>query len=179
MRDQGPSRRFEGDSMALLDLRKLRSPQVSSLIRQKMNSRARLASSDDRVVKILEWYALSAGTGHIIEGDAAHNWRFVEHELASAPPDADLPSLEYPFALQPIVDPMRREITSFEFLIRSQSGGSPEQLFTGLAPAQRYLADLESKASAFQLARRLSLDGVKLSVNLFPMSLIGAVSAVD
>lgn len=179
MRDQGPSRRFEGDTMAMLDLRKLKSRQVSSLILEKMNKQARLASSDDRVIKILEWYALASGTSHIIEGDAAANWRFVDSGESSAYDHPEVAALEYPFALQPIVDPIRREITSFEFLIRSKSGGSPEQLFSSLEPAQRYLVDLESKASAFRLARQLNLEDVKLSVNLLPMSLIGDASAVD
>jgi EAL domain-containing protein (putative c-di-GMP-specific phosphodiesterase class I) len=39
--------------------------------------------------------------------------------------------------------------------------------------------DLESKASAFELARRLGLTDVKLSVNLLPMSLIEDPAAVD
>ncbi|OZI77039.1 diguanylate phosphodiesterase [Bordetella genomosp. 12] len=178
MRDQGPARRFGGDPMAVLDLRVLHSRQVSVLIREKMDTQARLAVSDDRVVKILEWYALASGSGHIIEGEAAEHWRFLPSDAPAASDEA-LDTLAYPFALQPIVDPLRREVTSFEFLIRSRSGGSPEEMFAALTPVQRYLVDLDSKACAFELARRLHLDQVKLSVNLFPMSLIGASSPVD
>lgn len=179
MQDQGPARRFGGDAMALLDLRELDPQQVSSRILAKMNKTARLASSDDRVVKILGWYALASGTDHIVEGDDAANWRLVASGAPLAQEDSAAPARTYPFALQPIVDTVRREITSFEFLIRGKTGGSPEQLFASLEPAQRYLVDLESKASAFELARRLGLVDVKLSVNLLPMSLMEDPSAVD
>lgn len=179
MRDQGPSRRFVGDTMAIVDLRRLESRRVSSFILEKMSKQARLASSDDRVIKILEWYALASGTGHIVEGDDAVNWQFVSNGSAATDVSLDALALAYPFALQPIVDPMRREITSFEFLIRSKTGGSPEELFSSLAPDQRYVVDLESKASAFQLARHLCLGEAKVSVNLLPMSLIGDPRAVD
>lgn len=179
MRDKEPTRRFGGDSMFLLDLRDLDTSRVSSLILEKMTKKARSASSDDRVVKLLAWYTLASGTDHIVEGDDAANWRFVASGESSAYEAITEPALAYPFALQPIVDPMRREITSFEFLIRSHSGGSPEDMFARLEDAQRYVVDLESKASAFQLARRLQLEDVKLSVNLLPMSLIEDQSAVD
>ncbi|AVJ30188.1 diguanylate phosphodiesterase [Achromobacter spanius] len=179
MRDQGPHRRFGGDSMAILDLRNLDSQRVSSLILQKMRKKARLASSDDRVVKILGWYALASGTDHIVEGEDADNWRFVASGPSLAHEDPDAPARSYPFALQPIVDPLRRKITSFEFLIRSKTGGSPEQMFSSLDPVERYILDLESKSSAFELARRLNLADVKLSVNLLPMSLIEDPAAVE
>lgn len=179
MRDQGPARRFGGDAMALLDLRELDSQQVSSRILAKMNKMARLASSDDRVVKILEWYACASGTDHIVEGADAANWRVVASAAPLGCESPAAPAGPYPFALQPIVDPARREITSFEFLIRSKSGGSPEQMFASLDPMQRYQVDLESKASAFALARWLGLVDVKLSVNLLPMALIEDPSAVD
>jgi len=179
MRDHGPARRFGGDAMALLDLRALDPQQVSARILAKMKKPARWAGSDDRVVKILGWYADAHGTDHIVEGEDAVNWRFETSNAPLAHEDPAAPARPYPFALQPIVDPLRREITSFEFLIRGQSGGSPEQLFASLDPADRYRVDLESKASAFALAQRLGLTDVKLSVNLLPMSLIEDSSAVD
>ncbi|MGE8657954.1 MAG: diguanylate phosphodiesterase [Achromobacter sp.] len=178
LRDHGPFRRFEGDEMAMVDLRDLAVTQVASLILEKMKKQARLAVSDDRVIKILTWYALARDTSHIVEGEDAANWRFVADEGASSEPCLQ-PGQTYQFALQPIVEPARRAITSFEFLIRSQSGGSPEQLFASVPPAQRYRIDLESKAFAFRLASRLCLDDIKLSVNLLPMSLVADPSAVD
>jgi len=179
MQDHGPTRRFGGDAMALLDLRALDPQQVSARILAKMKKPTRWPGGDDRVVKILGWYADAHGTDHIVEGDDAANWRFAASGVPSAHEDPAAPARPYPFALQPIVDPLRREITSLEFLIRGQSGGSPEQLFASLDPADRYRVDLESKASAFELARRLGLTDVKLSVNLLPMSLIEDPAAVD
>ncbi|WP_191575873.1 diguanylate phosphodiesterase [Achromobacter insolitus] len=179
MQDHGPTRRFGGDAMALIDLRALDSQQVSARILAKMKKPARWPGGDDRVVKILGWYADAHGTDHIVEGDDAANWRFAASGVRLAHEDPAAPARAYSFALQPIVDPRRREITSFEFLIRGQSGGSPEQLFASLDPADRYRVDLESKASAFELARRLGLTDVKLSVNLLPMSLIEDPAAVD
>ncbi len=179
MQDQGPARRFGGDAMALLDLRELDPQAVSSRILAKMTVSARLARGDDRVVKILGWYAAARGTDHIVEGEDAARWRFAASGAAAIHEDPAAPARAYPFALQPIVDPMRREVTSFEFLIRGRSGESPEQMFASLDPAQRYRVDLESKAAAFELARRLGLDNVKLSVNLLPMSLIEDPSAVS
>ncbi len=179
MQDHGPNRRFGGDAMALLDLRALDPQQVSARILAKMKKPTRWPGGDDRVVKILGWYADAHGTDHIVEGDDAANWRFAASGVRLAQEDPAAPARPYPFALQPIVDPLRREITSLEFLIRGQSGGSPEQLFASLDPADRYRVDLESKASAFELARRLGLTDVKLSVNLLPMSLIEDPAAVD
>lgn len=66
-------------------------------------------------------------------------------EGEAAPGQGLLAEQAYQFALQPIVEPMRRTVTSFEFLIRSGTGGSPEQLFSTVPPIQRYRMDLESK----------------------------------
>lgn len=179
LRDQGPFRRFEGDQLAMLDLRVLSSAKVSSLIHDKLEERTSQACSDDRVYKILMWYALARGTDHIVEGEDAQCWRWVAAPPRDAPPESGDRGLAYRFALQPIVDPLRREVTSYEFLIRGAEGGSPEQLFASIQPEQRYRLDLESKAEAFRLARRLGLKDVKLSVNLLPMSLTGIPGAVE
>lgn len=178
LRDQGPFRRFEGDQMAMIDLRDMQAPLVASLILDKMKRQARLAVSDDRVVKVLTWYALGRDTSLIVEGDDAADWRFAADGGDLAEPGLQA-GQAYQFALQPIVEPMRRAISSFEFLIRSPSGGSPEELFSSATPDQRYRIDLESKASAFCLASRLHLEDIKLSVNLLPMSLVADPCAVD
>lgn len=177
LRDQGPFRRFEGDQMAMIDLREFEAARVPSLILDKMKKQARLAASDDRVARILTWYALTRETRLIADGDDGAGWRF---EADAALPEPGLGAEQaYQFALQPIVEPMRRVISSFEFLIRGPSGGSPQELFSSVPPDQRYRIDLESKASAFRLASRLHLDDIKLSVNLLPMSLVADPSAVD
>ncbi|SAI69589.1 signaling protein [Bordetella ansorpii] len=178
LHDHAPIRRFEGDQMAMLDLRNQGPEGVLSAILGKMPKGSHLAGSDDRVLKILQEYAKARWTDHIVEGDDAANWRLTD--TGPAPAQRLIPGQAFQFALQPIVDPLRREITSFEFLVRSPSGGSPQQLFASLPAEQRYQADLQSKISAFRLANRLGIkDNVKLSVNLFPMSLISIPHAVD
>lgn len=179
LRDDAPDRRFDGDAMALIDLRDA-SEEPRKAILAKMKVRAHLASSDDRVIKILLMYVNARGIAHIVEGDPASEWTFApvaypSHRDGEEPAHGN----HYQFALQPIVDPMRRNITSFEFLIRGPSGGSPEQLFSSLPTELLYQTDLESKARAFQLAHRLGQQHIKISVNLFPMSLIAIPNAVD
>ncbi|MDP1183515.1 diguanylate phosphodiesterase, partial [Klebsiella pneumoniae] len=70
------------------------------------------------------------------------------------------------FALQAIVEPAKRRVSSFEALIRSPTGGSPVEMFAAIAAEDRYRFDLESKAFAFSLAARLPLGKQQLAVNL-------------
>lgn len=176
--DHAPARRFEGDEMAMLDFRNHGPEGVMSAILEKMSTGTHLAGSDDRVLKILQEYAKARWTDHIVEGEDASEWRLADAAPASA--ECLMTGQAYQFALQPIVEPLRRTISSFEFLIRSHTGGSPQQLFASLPPEQRYLADLQSKGSAFLLAHRLKIDDrIKVSVNLSPMSLVSIPRAVD
>lgn len=179
MRDQGAVRRFEGEAMGLIDMRELDRGQVSSRLLAKMKIKGPLSGSDDRVINILTWYALARGTSHIVDGDDASNWRFVRE---APPADQAVPVAQgqrYQFALQPIVNPMHREVSSFEFLIRGPGGGSPDELFSSVPPGQLHRIDLESKALAFLLAGRLPLKDTKIAVNLLPMSLMAEPLAVE
>ncbi|WP_144630792.1 diguanylate phosphodiesterase [Bordetella genomosp. 13] len=180
LRDHAPIRRFAGDQMSMLDLRDRGPESVLSAILEKMTAVTNLASSDDRVLKILQEYATARWTDHIVEGEDARKWRIAGSAAQPANAQHVVPGQAYQFALQPIVEPLCHNITSFEFLIRSHDGGSPQQFFANVPDAQRYLADLQSKACAFQLARRLGIKkDIKLSVNLFPMSLIAIPDAVE
>lgn len=179
LNDHAPYRRFEGDQMALADLRILSRQEVFLLIHEKMEERASLACSDDRVFRILMWYALARGTDHSVEGEESAHWQFVADGSTAGEPLVSEPGQDCQFALQPIVDPMRREVTSLEFLIRDRDGGSPETLFASVDPEKRHLMDLESKALAFRMAGRLGMDHVKFSVNLLPKSLTEIPGAVD
>ncbi|RIQ36529.1 diguanylate phosphodiesterase [Bordetella avium] len=186
LRDYAPARRFKGDPMALIDLRGSESINPRLAILAKMVGMTQFSNSDDRVIKILLLYVQSSSVGHIIEGDSSSNW--------SAPPfmdakeggdDTDRSDIAqnddppYQFALQPIVNPMRRDISSFEFLIRGRNGGSPEQFFSSYPAEHRYRLDIESKALAFRLAHQIGQQHIKVAVNLFPMSLMTVPDAVD
>lgn len=179
LRDYAPLRRFDGDEMLMVDLRGHGAEEASAAILNQLKEQVDPTLSDDRVLKILLLHAGPGGAALMAESDLASEWRCVAQPAPAGTGEHLLPGQPYQFALQPIVDALRREVTSFECLLRSSTGGSPEQLFDSLTPEQRYVADLESKAFAFQLASRLKIEDAKVSVNLFPMSLIGVPNAVD
>ncbi|MCF7769195.1 MAG: diguanylate phosphodiesterase [Achromobacter sp.] len=179
MRDHAAARRFEGDSMALIDLRELDPGQVSSRLLAQMKTKGPLSGSDDRVINILTWYALARGTRHVVDGEDASNWRFVRGGPPADQAASGVQGQRYQFALQPIVKPMHREVSSFEFLIRGPHGGPPEELFSSIAPGELHRIDLESKALAFRLAGRLPLKDTKIAVNLLPRSLMAEPQAVE
>lgn len=176
LRDYAPTRRFEGDEMAVLDLRDSRPDEVLSAVLGKMT---KSPSRDDRVVNILHVYAKARWTDHIVEGDDARDWQFTTAGTQASSPGPLLPGQPCQFALQPIVEPLRRKVTSYELLIRSDTGGSPDDYFASVPHEERYVADLQSKAVAFDTAKQLGIQSTKLSVNLFPMSLITVPDAVD
>ncbi|EPY4990658.1 diguanylate phosphodiesterase [Klebsiella pneumoniae] len=82
------------------------------------------------------------------------------------------------FALQAIVEPAKKRVSSFEALIRSPTGGSPVEMFAAIAAEDRYRFDLESKAYAFALAGQLPLGKHQLAINLLPGSLYHHPDAV-
>lgn len=75
------------------------------------------------------------------------------------------------FAFQPIVEPMSGKVSSFEALIRSPAGKSPEELFASIPAESLYTFDLETKAIALQQAGLMLRSDEKISINLFPGSL--------
>lgn len=176
LRDNAPTRRFDGDEMAMLDLRDSRPDDVLSAVLDKMT---KSPSRDDRVVNILHVYAKARWTDHIVEGDDAREWQFTTAGQPASGPGRLLPGQPCQFALQPIVEPLRRKVTSYELLIRSDTGGSPDEYFASVPHEARYMADLQSKGVAFDAAKQLGIQSTKISVNLFPMSLITVPDAVD
>ncbi|MCL7675642.1 EAL domain-containing protein, partial [Klebsiella pneumoniae] len=89
-----------------------------------------------------------------------------------------LPGQPCQFALQAIVEPAKKRVSSFEALIRSPTGGSPVEMFAAIAAEDRYRFDLESKAYAFALAGQLPLGKHQLAINLLPGSLYHHPDAV-
>lgn len=128
----------------------------------------------------------------IIEAFVCGRWRDARPALAWSP-NAEvlqagdprrvdalvLPEPEFArFALQPIVHPRSKCITSFEALLRGPAGESPQSVLGAVGAAQLHAFDLHSKADAIALASALDLDCV-LSVNLLPMSLVANSGAVE
>lgn len=178
LRDHAPAPRFGTGPMALLDRRELEGGALLPALLERMTAKT-VASKDDRVVNILQVYAGERWADHIIEGDDAQEWRMAQDPVRENRAEGGFAGHPCQFALQPIVEPRRRKISSFEFLIRSPSGGSPESYFETVPAEQLYLADLQSKAFAFDLVNRLGLQDCKLSINLLPMSLTDVPLAVE
>jgi len=83
------------------------------------------------------------------------------------------------FAYQPIVDPFSRRITAYEALIRTPTGGSPQEYFAAFGGDAIYQADIQAKSLAFSLAKKLGIGDQTLTINLLPMSLVTVPDAVD
>jgi len=177
LRDHAPSRRFASAGMELLDLRLYPAGGgLDALLARVTGSQA----YEDRVLKILRPYAEGGWKDHFVEGDDAAQWVFPQVDAAPAAPARRLRSGQpCQFALQPIVDPLSRTISSYEALLRSASGGPPDAYFSSLPKEDLYEADLRSKVHAFELVNELGIRDCKLSINLFPSSLVEIPNAVD
>ncbi|OWT68921.1 MULTISPECIES: diguanylate phosphodiesterase [unclassified Achromobacter] len=177
LRDHAPSRRFASTGMELLDLRLYPAGGgLDALLAKVTGSQA----YEDRVLKILRPYAEGGWKDHFVEGADAAQWVFPQIDAAPAAPARRLRSGQpCQFALQPIVDPLSRTISSYEALLRSASGGPPDAYFSALPKEDLYEADLRSKVHAFELVNELGIRDCKLSINLFPSSLVEIPNAVD
>lgn len=179
LRDHAPSRRFGGRGMELIDLRDYTAATVMDALLARVTARSSL-TYDDRVLKIIKACAEGDWKDHFVEGSDAAEWTFAPGgDMFGAAGGVPVAGQPCQFALQPIVDPLRREVSSLEALIRSSSGGSPEAYFSSIPRDQLYQADLDAKAYAFALVNRIGIGDCKVSVNLLPMSLVAVPGAVD
>lgn len=174
LRDWAPSPRFSSWGMQLLDAT---SNGPDAMLSRWLATHSRKAP-DHRAFRVVDAFLSRAWRRDVIDGDPAA-WQLVVDAgemLGPSPGPADAPCR---FALQPIVSTRQRRVTSYEALLRSRSGGSPQDCFAGIAFDQWHRFDLESKAHALALAARLVLGDRKLALNLSPMSLVGDSHAVD
>lgn len=178
LQDYGPRRRFGQWGMRLLDLR----DHPQGLVDKSLPGgllRGINVLTNDRAFKIVQAFAAEHGKDPLSESSDPDHWHFVtrpspfaEVEISTQPP-------EYcQFALQPIVNTKNGDVSSLEALIRSPTGGPPQDCFEGLSPEQRYEFDLASKAQAFKLASQINIGTCKLSINLLPMSLVRIPGAI-
>jgi FOG: EAL domain len=178
MRDYGPRRRFENVGMLLFDLQ-VSSPKtvLQSVLRySKLES---YLASDDRVFKFIQSFITRANYAHRHHDERAEAWTLTSEKHPFGEPAGLIDGQTCQFALQPIVEPYEGKISSLEMLIRGNDGGSPEQFFANLDPAKIYEVDLQTKAYAFALAKRLGIGSHKIAVNLLPMSLVNVPGAVE
>ncbi|MCW2478005.1 diguanylate phosphodiesterase [Candidatus Symbiopectobacterium sp. NZEC135] len=179
MRDYAAKRRFINMGMALFDLRHDKPGAVLRAVIKTGALRYNLVS-DDRVYKFIRTFVEGRWKKQLAYSTEPESWGF----LAEAPPFATPPEQSFlgqpcQFALQPIVEPLRGQISSFEALIRGPNGESPLDYFASIPPDKLHETDLSSKAWALALAKNINIGSHKISINLLPMSLVKVPNAVD
>lgn len=179
LRDYSPGRRFGRQGMDLLDMRGQTADALFDALLARMTARGSV-TYEDRVVRILRACTGGSWKDHFIESFDPREWTVkVTQPTGSTASTSLTPGQPCQFALQPIVEPLTRKISSFEALIRGPAAEPPDVYFASLPAGSLYEADLYSKRHAFELARRLDVGKCKLSINLLPMSLVEIPNAVD
>ena len=171
MHDYAPSRRFGNRGMELFDLRRFDKQEVLQNVLDQGTSRFQL-TYHDRALQFFRTFVENWETDNYYEIPAEDTWEFVaEEELKQAITVApDLPT-GCTFAFQPAIDPFSKEIISYEALIRTTEGSSPDTYFASVAEEGVYKADLQSKSVALRMAKELQIGKQTLSVNLKPQTL--------
>lgn len=179
MRDYSAYRRFHDMGMNLIDLRRRKKKDELEKIRYLSLFRGD-NSYDDRMFRLIRTF-IEHGGRYIPKPEFSYSlWTNNSHPLFS---DKQWPKsfANHPcqFALQPIIHALSGKISSYEALIRSASGGSPEEMFKSIPPEKLYAFDLESKAYAFALGGQMLKKNDKIAVNLLPRALCAIPDAVD
>lgn len=179
LRDFAPQRRFMGSGMVLFDLR-IHKPGAVLRAVLRFGTLKYQQARNDRVYKFIRTFIASPQHTDRVRNSSPDHWRFA---IKSAPFTRDVApfSQQQPcqFAFQPIIDPLRGNISSLEALIRGPNGGSPHDYFSTIPPDKLHAADLASKGWALAMARRLGIGNHKVAINLLPMSLVKIPGAVD
>lgn len=179
LRDYAPFRRFGNVGMELFDLREHDKATVLQAVLDKGTSKYQL-TYEDRALQFLRTFVESREKENYFEIPPASAWEFIVDDQPAIEREIPLSITEnYSFAFQPIIDPLSQRIVSLEALMRNATGGSPREFFAQHSQEAFYRLDLESKKLAFALANRLDVQGLTLSINLLPMSLVMVPNAVD
>ncbi|EJL84668.1 diguanylate phosphodiesterase [Pantoea sp. GM01] len=179
MHDFAPERRFGKVGMELFDLREHDKDTVLQAVLDKGTSRYQLTYKD-RALQFLRTFVVARDKENYFEIPPANTWEFIPDEAwLNELDDLDQSVQDCRFAFQPIIDPFARRVTSFEALIRTPTGGSPDEYFSTFGGEAVYDADIRSKKLAFNVASKLGIGEHRLSINLLPMSLVTVPNAVD
>ncbi|HCT5174834.1 TPA: diguanylate phosphodiesterase [Enterobacter hormaechei subsp. steigerwaltii] len=177
--DHGPSRRFGNVGMELFDLRQYDTDEVLQQVLDKGTTRYQL-TYNDRALQFFRTFVEATEKANYFELPPADAWEFVtENTPLSSQPTVVAKGADCSFAFQPIVDPFMQQVVSWEALIRTPSGESPESYFANLSRGALYESDLKSKQVALSMASALGLQTQTLSINLLPMTLVNVPGAVD
>ncbi|QLK63589.1 EAL domain-containing protein (plasmid) [Enterobacteriaceae bacterium Kacie_13] len=179
MRDYAPSRRFGNVGMELFDLRKHHEDVVLQAVLDKGTSKYRL-TYDDRALQFLCTFVQAREKENYLEILPTGSWSFITDETLKPEVEFIFPEMQdYSFAFQPIVDPLSKEIVSYEATLRGPDGGSPMGYFSQLSRTTIYEADLKSKKLAFALASKMGISNKTLCIKLLPMTLVMVPDAVE
>ncbi|MGK3141190.1 diguanylate phosphodiesterase [Pantoea sp. C2G6] len=179
LRDYAPARRFGHVGMELFDLRQHDPETVLEAVLAKCTSKYQMTYAD-RALQFLRTFVEAREKENYFEIPAASSWTFVRDEAEQREGETRLMAADQvSFAFQPIVDPLACEIVSLEALLRGPQGELPLDYFDRLPREQLYLTDLQSKRIAFAQARQLGIEGMTLSINLLPMTLVEVPGAVQ
>lgn len=179
LRDYAPARRFGKTGMELFDLREYDRAEVLQSVLNKGTSKYQL-TYNDRALRFFRTFLESTEKENYFEIPPGDIVAFIPAENAASTTLVKLPeNADCSFAFQPIIDPLAREIVSYEALLRTSEGDLAPVYFDGLAGDEVYEGDLNSKKIAFAMARTLNLGKQTLSVNLLPMTLVKINGAVD
>jgi len=179
LRDYAPRRRFGNRGMMLFDLRVIQPATALRAILRFGTLNYQLASND-RVYKFIRNFIASQNNNDRVRNTAPEHWTFSLKTPPFASINAPIQDNQpCQFAFQPIIEPLRGNISSLEALIRGPNGGSPQEYFATIAPDKLHEADLASKGWALAMASRMGIGNHKVAVNLLPMSLVKIPGAVD
>ncbi|MEZ6876702.1 diguanylate phosphodiesterase [Enterobacter sp. KBR-315C3_2022] len=177
--DHGPLRRFGNAGMELFDLRQYDRDEVLQRVLDKGTTKYQM-TYNDRALKFFRTFVEATEKANYFELPSADSWEFLpEASPLSAQPEVVAPGADCSFAFQPIVDPFMQEVVSWEALLRTPDGGSPEAYFGALPREEVYERDLNSKQVALSMASALGLGNQTISLNLLPMTLVNVPNAVD
>lgn len=179
MRDYTAARRFPDTGMRLFDLRSQDICTVTDEVFGPTGGAREGLPRDDRVFRFMADF-ITEGCRYLLPPEFRSTCWKMEGREHSFPGPAPVFRQETPcrFALQPIVDPLAGEVVSYEALIRSPSGGSPDALFASLPAERHYHFDLISKVWALARAYGPEMETRTLAVNLLPGSLYTVTGAV-
>lgn len=179
MRDYAPSRRFGNVGMEIFDLRHHHEDVVLQAVLDKGTSKYRL-TYEDRALQFLCTFVQAREKENYLEILPASTWSFIADEPLKTEAGLLFPEMQdYSFTFQPIVDPLSREIISWEANLCGPGGRSPMEYFSTLSRTTIYEADLKSKKLAFALAQKMGISDNTLSIKLLPMTLSRLPDAVD
>jgi hypothetical protein len=122
MRDYSAYRRFRGTGMRMLDLRLYDNDGALEEI-LRISSFGVTEPINDRMFRLINAFIANGGRYCLPEPLQPSRWTMKAAAGTATP--RHLPDQPCQFALQAIVEPAKKRISSFEALIRSPTGGSP------------------------------------------------------